>query len=328
MSARPPIPLYIWRNSPSLATTRVQGQASTLPAQWPAFPAGNVLPLAINLTDGLGNLEDLTGRSYWAGLGNLNAPVTAGTFFITDGNGQSTSLLAYNASANDVQAALNVLNNSTGPNGALVFVQGGNGAPYSIFWQTNGPQPLLAINTSDLLPLATSVITEIQLGNSTANEIQMIRVVQQSYALQTSFTITSFTATGNLTIDSIPLRQEMAQAPGFNAYFTILENDGSGELSTICQTPVYITGEGLISPTNPTMQIFNTTILAGSYNQAITFPVAFANTPTKFLATISFPGTPTENLEVTIGNRSTTGCIAYFNGAPSVNCILTLEASP
>lgn len=332
MSARPPIPLYIWRSSPSLATARVQTACTTLPQQTAAMPAGNTIPFTLSITDGLGNLEDLTGRSYWLGIGNLNAPVTGGTFAINDSGAGTTGQQIYNINAVSLQALINAMNTGLGPNSnGGVTVEGCNGAPWTVIWNANGAQSLLNVNITELVPNATAIVTREQAGSSMQPEIQLIRIVQQAYALQTSFAVSGTVATCSLVVDSAALRQELNQNPNFQAFLEIQENDGSGDYTTICQAPVQVNGEALpassINPTLPPAQFFNTTLLAGSFTYTITFPIKFASAPTKFLPGISFAGTPTEILAPTIGNATTTGCTLYLNGAPSTNCVLTLLAA-
>ena len=243
MSAGTSLTLSILRNPPSLLTARVSGSTTT-PVGWQEFPAGDSIKIQFQITDGAGAYETLTSRTYRVGIGNLNAPCTGGTFTVSDYLGATTAALPYNISASGLQFALNSLNGNTGPGGALVTVIGVHGEPFTIIYRTNGTRNLLTFNVANLEPSAVAIVAETQTGSGSLPEIQMARLVQMPYALQSSWTIASTTASAVLSLSSPGLYQWLAKNPFGQTYFEIEETDGTN-IRKICQAPVVVSGDSI-----------------------------------------------------------------------------------
>lgn len=243
MSAGTSLTVSILRNPPSLATARVVGSTTT-PLGWQEFPAGDTIKVQFQITDGAGNFETLTSRTYRFGLGNLNAPCTDGTFTLSDYLGATTPALAYNVPASEVQYQLNLLNGNSGPGGASVTVEGPNGGPFYVIYNTVGTRNLLSANITDLEPSALAIIAEIQTGTGSVPETQLIRIVQLPLALQSSWTISTTTASAVFTVSSPGLYQWLAQHPFGETFIEIEETDGTN-IRKICQAPVRIVGDGI-----------------------------------------------------------------------------------
>lgn len=244
--ACPPLIVSILRNPPSLASARIVSTLAgmTTPAPWQALGAGDQQSIQFSICDGQGNLETLTGRTYRVGIGSLNAPVNGGSFTLADVGGATTAPQLYNIAASTLAYYLNLLNGNLGPSNGTVQVEGPNGGPFRVIWNVNGSRGLLTANVTDLTPEAIAVISEIQAGSGSQPEIQLVRLLQMPYALQSSWTVSGTTATGVLNISSAGLYEWLAQNPQGPLFFEIEENDGA-TIKKILQAPILVNGEAI-----------------------------------------------------------------------------------
>lgn len=122
--------------------------------------------------------------SVYVGLGTVGAAPTLGTYTLTFG-GDTTAAIAYNATAAQVAAALNLLASITSAGG--VSVTGPDGGPYQIVFGSAGAQSALTANADLLYPLSTIQVYEARAGASGIPEIQVIVLDRQPAALAESF---------------------------------------------------------------------------------------------------------------------------------------------
>jgi len=121
-------------------------------------------------------------------IGDIDTPPAGGSFTLTFG-ANTTSALAYNITAADLQTALNALTSVTSAGGVTVTLIGNN---YAIAFNSNGARTDITSNSSALIPLAAATVTILQQGTSVLPEIALVHL----QTLVAGYTNT-FTANGS-----------------------------------------------------------------------------------------------------------------------------------
>lgn len=122
------------------------------------------------------------------GVGRINAVPTSGDFHLSVGNGpsaQQTGELEYNATAAQVQAALNALANVTAAGGVTVTKVG---EVYRVVWNTYGNKDNISGRSSSLAPRSTVKVETATTGSATAHETVYVHLVQDPAAQGNTFT--------------------------------------------------------------------------------------------------------------------------------------------
>lgn len=126
------------------------------------FPAGCVLRIA---------------------LGEINQVPTAGNWTLTF-DGDTTANLPHNATAAQVQTALNALASVTSAGGVTVSKVGD---AFSIEFNTAGDQPAITGNAGTLVPLSAISVQTLQEGSVTEKEVVFVQVKVRPIALTETF---------------------------------------------------------------------------------------------------------------------------------------------
>ena len=117
-------------------------------------------------------------------VGVIEKSPTYGTFTLTFGSDETTAL-QYNATATQVQTALNALPSITAVGGVTVSLQGGS---YRIFFNDEGViTDELSYSENDLFPTSSIGIIEARAGSATARAIYQIRIKQSPVAYTETF---------------------------------------------------------------------------------------------------------------------------------------------
>lgn len=120
-------------------------------------------------------------------IGAIDESPLAGTWVMSYG-GNSTSALPYNATAAQLQTALNALASITAAGGVTVSKIGGN---YNIAFNLVGARTELTTDSTALIPLSTATVATLQEGTSTKVAITLVHLQRTVAGLATSFTQTS-----------------------------------------------------------------------------------------------------------------------------------------
>lgn len=150
---------------------------STKSAIAPRFVAGDITPVSARITKPSTNPDlpweevDLTGKKVKVSVGKQVNPITGGTFTITYG-GDTTSAIAYNATAATVQTALNDLASITSAGGVTVTQ---TGTAFRVAFVSDGVITAITANAAGLTPASESAITTIQAGTVSAKGIYVVR---------------------------------------------------------------------------------------------------------------------------------------------------------
>lgn len=123
--------------------------------------------------------------SLYVGIGTPGAAPTSGTFTLTWG-GDTTSALDFDATAAEVQSALNALASITSAGGVVVSA-GNNGGPFQVAWNTAADRALITGTADALYPLSTITVYTARAGTGSLTEIQVIVLDRQPAALAETF---------------------------------------------------------------------------------------------------------------------------------------------
>lgn len=147
------------------------------PAQFPQLSFGEEVQANLYLTDG----DTYDARSGLAGYTPRIAITLedqtpkAGTFTIK-ASSEETAALDWDATASEVEAALNALNDNTGPFGDFVSVTKYTDGAFLIVFDSVNDKNLLEVEAGGLLPTCAGSVVPIVEGSPTAREQQMIQI--------------------------------------------------------------------------------------------------------------------------------------------------------
>lgn len=151
----------------------------------PSFVFGDLTPITCRLVQPSGSAErpwadiDLTNQEVHVAIGTPGSYPTAGTFTLTYG-ANTTTPLAFDASAATVAAALNLLASIISAGG--VSVTSAAGGSYRIVFTSVGVRTAITTNTTALYPTSTSFIAVAQTGSASVQEVVVIRMETQPAA--------------------------------------------------------------------------------------------------------------------------------------------------
>lgn len=129
-------------------------------------------------------------------IGPIDQSPTSGTFSMSYG-GNTTSDLPYNATAAQVQTALNALASITSAGGVTVSKVGDN---YNILFNQDGSRTELTTDSTSLIPLSTVNVATLQTGTINKPHIFLVHLQVTVAGLATTFTQT---AESQITITSL-----------------------------------------------------------------------------------------------------------------------------
>jgi len=128
----------------------------------------------VESNEGTGSLPwryvDLTGYSIRVGIGNPGGDATSGAFTLTF-DGDTTTALDYNATAGDIDTALNALASMVTAGGCTVTQAT---AGYQVTFDTVGAQNIITATTDGLFPASSAYIYEATTGDGSTAEVQVV----------------------------------------------------------------------------------------------------------------------------------------------------------
>lgn len=201
---------------------------------------GDNLDLTLQFQGEDGELIDLSGYTIRLSIGSPNARASGGTFTVDDDNGNVASGLAYNITAAALQTALNALDGGAGPDGDTVTVTGQDGGPWRVKWDSAGSHNLLILDPTSLTPGCSQFVSRIVTGDGSTREEQFLRIYQTPLAFQDTWTISSTSATAELSLGGIDLFTALGTATAIQRTLEIELTSGLGDITTVAQLPVVI----------------------------------------------------------------------------------------
>ncbi len=201
----------------------------------PQIVEGETLDVELSLVNSNGGYDSRSGDSdvdLAVAVSAKGAAATSGTFTLTAGT-ETTAAIAYNASGQAVQDALNALNSNTGAYGSTVVVTKLAAGSYRVIFDTVGARTIFGGTSIDLAPESEVVAATSVVGSSTIRAQQVIEISQQP-AIYTS-TWTTHANKFNGQLDANTARVQEFIAAGLEAYFEVkVDND------VVCQVPIAV----------------------------------------------------------------------------------------
>jgi len=201
----------------------------------PQIVEGETLDVQLSLVNSNGGYDSRSGDNTVSLAVSVSArgeAATSGTFTLTAGT-ETTAAIAYNASGQAVQDALNALNSNTGAYGSTVVVTKLAAGSYRVIFDTVGARTIFGGTSIDLAPESEVVAATSVVGSSTIRAQQVIQISQQP-AIYTS-TWTTHANKFNGQLDANTARVQEFIANGQDAFFEVkVDND------VICQVPIAV----------------------------------------------------------------------------------------
>jgi len=222
----------------SLLTGKVQSANDLVSTGIKNLVAGDGLEVELFLTSQTGfvNIQDYSVR---LGIGDLNARPTGGTFDLG-----STTGLAYNLSASDLQTA--IASESAANTTTLLspFV-------FKTVFTANGSQTIPSIDSTGLTPSSTVSITKLVTGDGSTQEQWLTRIFANPLSFQDTWT--NFTKTGVgeglsgiLGLGTPEIYSQFSESvTSFTSTLEMEITDTDGNANTVFQIPVTIGGESI-----------------------------------------------------------------------------------
>ena len=224
--------LFINFDSETLTNSRCRAADDLRSKKFSPFVAGDslVFDLFLTGTEGLLNIQDYP--VVRMGVGDLNARPESGTYEV---GGFS---LDYNHSAAELEATIE---SATG-NGCTVVEL----APFvfKVSFDAVGAQAIPAIDSSDLTPRSTVDRQTLQLGDATTKEIWLWRLYANPVAFTDSFSnIAGDGVRGTIPLSTAGIYDLLGDATSVKTFFEIELTDSVGDIITVLQTRIDLTGE-------------------------------------------------------------------------------------
>ena len=137
-----------------------------------------------SLVGGLEVVEFPTNCTVRVAIGKLDATPTAGTFTVTY-NGDTTTALAYNASASAIQTALNALASITAAGGVTVAIV--SNSMFRVAFNSVGVRSGFTTDTAGLVPTSSTKVIEMRAGTTELTAIFLFKTKQSAVAFQNSW---------------------------------------------------------------------------------------------------------------------------------------------
>lgn len=152
-----------------------------------------------------------------------------------------TTDVAYSATAATLLTALEATEAIT--TGAVTVTKSGDSPVWKVEWTTTGNKSALIGGGSGLTPASSVVVSTIRAGTSTVTEQQLIRLSQQPYALQTTWSQISNGWNARLDLNTRGLLEALDGAGGVPLTLELQLVDGSNNIRTVGQVDCIVRHE-------------------------------------------------------------------------------------
>ena len=190
-----------------------------------AFVAGSTYDtnLYFVLNDGTYDAASgAAGQDVQIAISTISEP-ESGDFTLTDGT-DTTAAIAYAATAQVVEDALNALNTDTGPNGSLVDVVKQSNTQYTVTFRTLGAQTAISGSTVSLFPESTPTGSIAVTGDASTYAQQVIELTRQPAIYQQTWSTITNGFNGELALNTTRLLQSLVLEAGEPFYIEVKLN--------------------------------------------------------------------------------------------------------
>lgn len=181
--------LVLWVNPDTNSIMSGWNSSAVLPT--PTFKQGDTVRIELHLvrmTDSSGKvMEELTwspSANIKLAIGKVQAPPTFGTYTLSFGSDE-TAPISFDATATEMEDAINAMAGITAIGGVSVSVQG---TAYRIVFNSTGALPFaLNYNENDLFPTSSIGVAVARTGTSTVKAIYQVQIKQSPVASVNNF---------------------------------------------------------------------------------------------------------------------------------------------
>ena len=201
----------------------------------PQIVEGETLDVELSLVNSDGTYDSRSGDanvSLAVAVSARGAAATSGTFKLTAST-ETTAPLAWNASAEAVEGALNALNGGSGAYGSKVDVKKLNSGSYRIIFKDAGARTDFGGTSIDLAPESEVTIGTAVVGSATIRAQMIIEISQQPAIYTSTWTTGSSKFSGQL--DANTARVQELIATGQDAFFEVKTGN-----DVLCQIPIAV----------------------------------------------------------------------------------------
>lgn len=224
----------------SLQRGLVQSAANLNPRAAASMVAGDQTVVDVFLTgqDGLQNIQAYPTRRL--GIGSLNARPTGGTWDLG-----SETLIPYNVSAEEGEGDTTLGEYIEGATGQACTVTALAPFVFKVVFTANGAQSIPTVDATGLTPSSTVNIQRLVDGDGSTQEEWLIRLFQNPIALiDASWTnITGSGIRGALNLGTEGVYDLLGDSTSVTTTIELELTDANGDIQTIFQSPITITGE-------------------------------------------------------------------------------------
>lgn len=202
-------------------------EVNTGPSSMITMVLGSKLPVNLYFVDGSGDFDAMsgtTGYSVKAAIGKLGQSSTGGTYTLTYG-ANTTSALAYNADADAVETALNLLASIIAAGGVTVS---GTWPVLVVTFNNVGARNAITGTQDALTPTSAIIIDEFQVGDASTVSKWGIENAVSPPVYQTSWTQITNGWTAVLDLSTFELAALLAGVDATTLYFEVRITDPDG----------------------------------------------------------------------------------------------------
>ena len=201
----------------------------------PQVVEGETLDIELSLVNSGGGYDSRSGDSgvsLAVAVSAKGAAATSGTFTLTAST-ETTAPLAWNASAEAVEGALNALNSGSGAYGSKVDVTKLNSGSYRVIFKDPGARTDFGGTSIDLAPESEVTIATAVVGSATIRAQMIIEISQQPAIYTSTWTTHANKFNGQLNANTARVQELIAT--GQDAFFEVKADD-----DVICQVPIAV----------------------------------------------------------------------------------------
>lgn len=157
------------------------------PKAFPTLTFGETQSINLYLIDNANSYDARSGATGYTPRVSVMLPTlqpTGGTFTI--GDGSETITADYNASASEIESALNAMNDGAGPFGDSVTVDKFADGSFSILFDSVGAQNALIVSAAGIQPNSAASVLPLIEGDATTREGQVVRILAEPLVFEDS----------------------------------------------------------------------------------------------------------------------------------------------
>ena len=212
------------------------------PKAFPTLTFGETIDITLYLVDAGGSYDARSGTSGYTPRVSVLLPSlqpTDGAF--TVGDGAETITADYNVGAQELETALNAMNDGAGPFNDQCTVTKFADGTFSILFDTVGDKTELTVSASGIQPTSAASVLPLVEGDATTREEQLIRILAEPLVFEDSATQITNGWTMSLNANNANiLRATAAEQDDLSANYSIEVVAPTAAVDVVARGPVIV----------------------------------------------------------------------------------------